>query len=132
MPAMQPAVEAAGVSKRYGDRDALCSVELTAQPGCLYGLLGPNGAGKTTLLRVLLGLVRPDTGTVRLLGSSLTSSGGPLPEGVAGFVEAPAFYPQGLCEIRSTVLPSASSLSWVKRVNDHAGPPGLMSKAPPP
>jgi ABC-2 type transport system ATP-binding protein len=87
------ALEARGVSKRYGERDALCDVDLIAQPGRVHGLLGPNGAGKTTLLRVLLGLVRPDAGAVRLLGRSLTSTSGPLPERVAGLVEAPAFYP---------------------------------------
>jgi ABC-2 type transport system ATP-binding protein len=87
------ALEALGVSKRYGDRDALCGVDLVAEPGRLHGLLGPNGAGKTTLMRVLLGLVRRDAGTVRLLGCELDSTAGPVPDGVAGFVETPAFYP---------------------------------------
>jgi ABC-2 type transport system ATP-binding protein len=81
------------VSKRYGHRDTLCGVDLIARPGRLHGLLGPNGAGKTTLLRILLGLVRRDAGSVRLLGRPWDSTAGPLPEGVAGFVEAPAFYP---------------------------------------
>jgi len=45
------ALEARGVSKRYGERDALCDVDLVAQPGRLHGLLGPNGAGKTTFSR---------------------------------------------------------------------------------
>jgi ABC-2 type transport system ATP-binding protein len=88
-----PALEAFGVSKRYGDREALCDVNLVATPGQLHGLLGPNGAGKTTLMRVLLGLVRRDAGTVRLLGSSVDSIAGGVPHGVAGFVDAPAFYP---------------------------------------
>ena len=64
-----------------------------AEHGHLHGLLGPNGAGKTTLLRVLLGLIRRDAGTVRLLGRSLDALGGPIPDAVAGFVETPAFYP---------------------------------------
>src|SRR6185503_13313298 len=63
------------------------------EPGRLHGLLGPNGAGKTTLMRVLLGLVRRDAGTVQLLGCGLDSTAGPVPDGVAGFVETPAFYP---------------------------------------
>jgi ABC-2 type transport system ATP-binding protein len=86
------ALEARGVSKRYGNRDALSGVDLIAQPGQLHGLLGPNGAGKTTMMRVLLGLVQRDAGTVHLLGSDLDSIG-LVPEGVAGFVETPAFYP---------------------------------------
>ena len=88
-----PALEAAGVSKRYGDHEALCGVDLIVRPGRLHGLLGPNGAGKTTLMRVLLGLVRPDAGRVRILGCDLNSTDGPVPDGVAGFVETPAFYP---------------------------------------
>jgi ABC-2 type transport system ATP-binding protein len=89
----RPALEAVGVSKRYGNCEALCGVDLVAWPGRLHGLLGPNGAGKTTLMRVLLGLVRRDAGTVRLLDCGLDSTAGPIPDGVAGFVETPAFYP---------------------------------------
>jgi ABC-2 type transport system ATP-binding protein len=89
----RPALEALGVSKRYGDREALAAVDLIAQRGRLHGLLGPNGAGKTTLMRILLGLVRRDAGTVRLLGCDFDSTAGRLPEGVAGFVETPGFYP---------------------------------------
>jgi ABC-2 type transport system ATP-binding protein len=87
------ALEALGVSKRYGNRKALCHVDLVARSGQLHGLLGPNGAGKTTLMRVLLGLVRRDAGTVRVFGRSLHSKGGSIPDGVAAFVETPAFYP---------------------------------------
>jgi ABC-2 type transport system ATP-binding protein len=88
------ALDAVGVCKRYGDRDALSDVDLVARPGVLHGLLGPNGAGKTTLMRVLLGLVRRDAGSVRLLGRDLDrAAGGRVPHGVAGFVETPAFYP---------------------------------------
>ena len=88
-----PALEAVGVSKRYGDRQALDGVDLVAAPGQMHGLLGPNGAGKTTLIRVCLGLTRRDAGHVRLLGRDLASTTGPLPDAVAGFVETPAFYP---------------------------------------
>ena len=87
------ALEAIGVSKRYGDRQALSGVDLIAQSGQLHGLLGPNGAGKTTLLRVLLGLVHRDAGTVRLCGRDLDSLAGRVPDEVAGLVETPAFYP---------------------------------------
>ncbi|HJZ76087.1 MAG TPA: ABC transporter ATP-binding protein [Vicinamibacterales bacterium] len=87
------ALEAIGISKAYGDRDALCTVDLVARHGELHGLLGPNGAGKTTLMRVLLGLVRRDAGTVQLLGQPLGAAADVVPDGVAGLVEAPAFYP---------------------------------------
>jgi ABC-2 type transport system ATP-binding protein len=88
-----PILEATGISKRYGDREALSGVDLTARRGQLHGLLGPNGAGKTTLMRVLLGLVRRDAGTVRILGREIGMDDRQVADGVAGFVETPAFYP---------------------------------------
>ena len=61
-------VETQGLTKRYGDLIAVDGVSLTVRPGEVYGFLGPNGAGKTTTLWMLLGLIRPTAGTVRLLG----------------------------------------------------------------
>jgi ABC-type multidrug transport system ATPase subunit len=61
--------------------------------GDVYGYLGPNGAGKTTSMRMLLGLIRPDAGSVRLFGRDPLREGARALEGVAGFVEAPRFYP---------------------------------------
>jgi len=87
----QYALEARNVCKRFKEHVAVSDVDLTVVPGRVHGLLGPNGAGKTTLLRVLLGLVRRDTGSVHLLGRPLDFAE-PLPDGVAGFVETPAFY----------------------------------------
>jgi len=104
-----PALDAVGVSKRYGDRDALCGVDLVVRPGVLHGLLGPNGAGKTTLMRVLLGLVRRDAGMVRLLGRDLDTLAGGVPDGVAGFVEAPTFYPY---------LSARTNLALLARLDD--------------
>jgi len=87
------ALEAVGLCKRYGARHAVQGVDLAVRPGEIHGLLGPNGAGKTTLLRMLLGLVRPDAGAVRLLGQDAGIPGRALPDGVAGFVDTPRFYP---------------------------------------
>jgi ABC-2 type transport system ATP-binding protein len=87
-----PPVEVRGLGKRYGDLVAVDDVDLTVQPGDVYGYLGPNGAGKTTSLRMMLGLIRPTAGTVRLFGRDPQAGVAAL-EGVAGFVEAPRFYP---------------------------------------
>ena len=89
----EPPVAARGLVKRYGRVAAVDGVDLTVEPGVTYGYLGPNGAGKTTTLRMLLGLVRPDAGSVRLFGRDPFAGGGSALEGVAGFVEEPAFYP---------------------------------------
>ncbi len=65
---MPAAVEALGVTRRFGSVQALAGVDLTVQQGEFFGLLGPNGAGKTTLISILAGLTRPDTGSARILG----------------------------------------------------------------
>ena len=90
---MEPAVSARNLVKRYGAVTAVDEVDLTVQTGDVYGFLGPNGAGKTTTLRILLGLVRPDAGAVRLFGRDPQTDLPAALGGVAGFVEAPRFYP---------------------------------------
>src|SRR5947209_8369643 len=87
-----PPVEVRGLVKRYGELTAVAGVDLTVNVGDVYGYLGPNGAGKTTCLRMMLGLIRPTAGTVRLFGRDPMLSVRAL-QGVAGFVEAPTFYP---------------------------------------
>jgi ABC-2 type transport system ATP-binding protein len=64
----QPAIQAEGLSKRFGDIRALEDVNLTVSAGSVLGLLGPNGAGKTTAVRILTTLLRPDTGSARVAG----------------------------------------------------------------
>jgi ABC-2 type transport system ATP-binding protein len=66
--ATQPAVEIQGLVKTFGHTLALDGLDLTVAPGDITGFLGPNGAGKSTTIRVLLGLLRANSGTVRLLG----------------------------------------------------------------
>jgi ABC-2 type transport system ATP-binding protein len=66
--ATEPAVEASGLAKAFGNTRALDDVDLTVPSGGVFGLLGPNGAGKTTTIRILATLVRPDRGTARVLG----------------------------------------------------------------
>jgi ABC-2 type transport system ATP-binding protein len=85
-------IEVRGLVKRYGELTAVAGVDLTVNAGDVYGYLGPNGAGKTTSLRMMLGLIRPTEGTVRLFGRDPMQTVRAL-DGVAGFVEAPAFYP---------------------------------------
>ena len=62
-----PAVEIRGLKKSFGRTKALDGLDLTVEHGSVAGFLGPNGAGKSTTLRVLLGLLRADGGTLRLL-----------------------------------------------------------------
>jgi ABC-2 type transport system ATP-binding protein len=85
-------LEVRGLVKRYGELVAVGGVDLTVEAGDVYGYLGPNGAGKTTSLRMMLGLIRPTEGAVRVFGRDPQETVRAL-DGVAGFVEAPTFYP---------------------------------------
>jgi ABC-2 type transport system ATP-binding protein len=85
-------ISTTGLVKRYGDIVAVNGVDLTVERGDVFGYLGPNGAGKTTLLRILLGLIRPTSGTARLFGLDPLVDGVRALDGVAGFVEGPRFY----------------------------------------
>src|SRR5512144_2654207 len=65
---MSTVIETRGLRKTFGSTVALDGLDLTVEQGEVHGFLGPNGAGKSTTIRVLLGLLRADAGTVRLLG----------------------------------------------------------------
>src|SRR6478752_7013614 len=65
---MTSVIEVSGLIKRFGRTTALDGLDLSVAEGEVHGFLGPNGAGKSTTIRVLLGLLRPDGGTARLLG----------------------------------------------------------------
>ncbi len=86
-------VKARGLVKRYKEVLAVDHIDLNVHAGDVYGFLGPNGAGKTTTLRMALGLIMPTEGTVELFGRDPIREGARALEGVAGFVEAPKFYP---------------------------------------
>jgi ABC-type multidrug transport system ATPase subunit len=85
-------IEADDLGKRYGERIvAVDGLDLEVRRGEVYGFLGPNGAGKTTTLRMLLGLIRPTTGTALVLGATPGT-----PEGLGrlgALIETPTFYP---------------------------------------
>jgi ABC-2 type transport system ATP-binding protein len=63
-----PAIDADGLTKRYGRHRGIAGVDLEVDAGEVFGFLGPNGAGKTTTIRLLLDLIRPSAGTIRVLG----------------------------------------------------------------
>ncbi len=93
MSAEAPPVLARGLVKRYDEVLAVDHVDLEVRAGDVYGFLGPNGAGKTTTLRMALGLIVPTEGHVQLFGRDPMREGARALQGVAGFVEAPRFYP---------------------------------------
>jgi ABC-2 type transport system ATP-binding protein len=82
---MTPAIRTTELSKRFGSHTALHGLDLTVQPGTVFGLIGPNGAGKTTTLRLLLDIIRPTGGVARVLGED-PRTGGPTLRRRIGFV----------------------------------------------
>jgi ABC-2 type transport system ATP-binding protein len=102
------AIQARGLTKRYGDLAAVDRLDLTVEPGVLYGFLGPNGAGKTTTIRMILGLVFPTEGEVDVLGEPVSASGA-APRAlrrVGAIIEEPAAW---------TYLSGRKNLEYVAR-----------------
>jgi ABC-2 type transport system ATP-binding protein len=71
---MEPVLTATGLVKSYGQLRAVDGIDLAVYPKEVYGLLGPNGSGKTTTLSMLAGILRPDSGEVRVAGTPVTQS----------------------------------------------------------
>ena len=80
------------MGRRGGGLKAVSGVSFEARPGQVVGLLGPNGAGKTTVLRMLVGLIRPDTGSVYVNGEPV-HAGADVLGSVGAFIEGPGFLP---------------------------------------
>ena len=103
------AVSASGLTKRYGDRVAVDNLDIELPSGVVAGFVGPNGAGKTTTMAMLLGLVRPTSGTATVLGSPIDTPAAYLSR-VGALVEGPAFYAS---------LSGADNLRYLATVGGH-------------
>jgi ABC-type multidrug transport system ATPase subunit len=75
---MPAAVEIEGLTKRFGGTEALSKVTLAIETGLVAGLIGPDGAGKSTLLRLLIGLLLPSSGTIRVAGFDVARDAAPV------------------------------------------------------
>src|SRR5437879_69209 len=87
------AIETRGLTKQFGPYHAVDALNLAIRPGTIFGFLGPNGAGKTTTIRMLLGLIRPTSGSGSILGLDIINERAAFLPQVGAIVEAPAFYP---------------------------------------
>jgi ABC-2 type transport system ATP-binding protein len=88
----EPAIETAGLTKRYGRVTAVDGIDLAVGSGDVYGFLGPNGCGKTTTVRMLLGLVYPTRGDIRVLGERMPRAAARVLPQVGALVEGPGFW----------------------------------------
>ena len=90
---MKYMIETSALSKQYGDKYSVKNLNLNIRPGCVYGFLGPNGAGKSTTMKMLLGLVKPAAGEIRIFGKE---AGGrnriELLKRTGSLIEAPSYY----------------------------------------
>jgi ABC-2 type transport system ATP-binding protein len=88
------AVVTAGLTKRFrGGQIAVSDLALAVPRGSVYGFLGPNGSGKTTTIRMVLGLIRPTSGTAAVLGEPIPNRAGAALPRVGALVEGPGFHP---------------------------------------
>ena len=86
-------IETRGLTRCFGSQLAVDGLNLLVPAAGVYGFLGPNGAGKTTAIRMLLGLIRPDAGEVRLFDQALNGNHLSVMRRVGALVEAPSLYP---------------------------------------
>ena len=89
---MDPLVRLDEVWKSYGSTPAVRGLSLSVPPRSVYGFLGPNGAGKSTTIRMMLGLQRPDRGSITLFGQPLASQRVSLLQRIGSLVESPSLY----------------------------------------
>ena len=121
-----PVVTTSGLSRSFGPLVALQALDLALPPADVIGLVGPNGSGKSTLIRMLLGLVRPTSGTATILGEPLDRPERYLPR-VGALVEGPAFVPSLSAHANLLSLARLRGLP-AGRVDDVLGLVGLTGR----
>jgi len=123
------AVEASGLTKRFGANTAVDGVELRVPRGSAFGCLGPNGAGKTTLIRTLLGLTRADGGTMSLLGFPVPAERKRALARVGAIVDEPRFHPHLTGRDNLRLLAAARGGDASQRIDSSLARVGLTRRA---
>jgi ABC-2 type transport system ATP-binding protein len=122
-----PAVEVVDVVKTYGDRNVVDKVSFSVEQGQILGLIGPNGAGKTTAIRMIMDIIKPDAGEVRILGKTFGEESkdlvGYLPEERGLYKRMTVLDTLAYFGSLKGIKPadaSARAEKWLKRVNLNA------------
>jgi ABC-2 type transport system ATP-binding protein len=92
--ATRSVIRVRGLTKRYGDVEAVAGIDFDVAPGEIFGLLGPNGAGKTTTVEILEGLRSPDSGEVSVLGVDVTRAADELKPRIGVSLQTASLYPK--------------------------------------
>ena len=125
------AIETTSLTKRFGTAAVVDQLDLRVPAGSVFGFLGPNGSGKTTTIRMLLGLISPSAGEVRLLGEHIPAASAFVLPRVGAMVEGPAFYPwlsgrQNLARI-DAVASGSKKAGRAGRIDDALARVGLTA-----
>jgi len=123
------AVETSGLTKSFGNNVVVNSVDLKVPRGCAFGYLGPNGAGKTTLIRLLLGLLRADSGSMSLLGYPVPEQRSTALASVGAIVDEPRFHRHLTGRQNLTVIASAREPQALDRIGPSLARVGLTERA---
>jgi ABC-2 type transport system ATP-binding protein len=86
-------LQISGLEKSFGDKSVLKGIELSVPEGSVYGFIGQNGAGKTTTMKTVLGLLRPDKGEIRVMGTPVVYGETKTNRYIGYLPDVPAFYP---------------------------------------
>ncbi len=92
MSLVEPVIEIRGLRKHYGSFVAVDGLDLTVNKGDVYAFLGPNGAGKSTTIRMMLSLIKPTAGSIRIFGKPLDKNRNEILSRIGAIVERPDFY----------------------------------------
>jgi ABC-2 type transport system ATP-binding protein len=117
------------LTKQYGRRLAVDGISLAVERGDIFGFLGQNGAGKSTAIRMALGLVRPTSGSIRVLGYDMRRDARLALQRVGAIVEAPAFYENFSGRENLRILSLMSGGADRRRIDQVLGIVGLRERA---
>lgn len=123
------AIRTEGLTKKFGERIAVNSVNLQVRSGTAFGLLGPNGAGKTTLIRMLVGLVHASNGTIEVLDHLIPKSKELALAKVGAIVEEPRFHPFLSGRENLEIIASLRGRTAMSRIDDSLERVGLIDRA---
>jgi ABC-2 type transport system ATP-binding protein len=127
--ALDTVIETKALTKRFGERAAVDGVDLVIPAGVAFGFLGPNGAGKTTMIRTLLGLTRPSSGEVSLLGLPQPAKRREALARVGAIVEEPKFHPHLTGRENLKIVAAARDRAAVARIPQSLERVGLAHRA---